>query len=332
MIQNKAYLILLAAILFSAYPLSNSQNVGRPPKYERVKDWLQLPEGYILGQPTGIGIDSRQNVFVFHRANRTWIEPFPETFIPSNTVLVLEKITGKVLDSWGTNRFIMPHGLTVDKQDNIWLTDVGLHQIFKFTREGKLLMKLGIARTAGSDSLHFNQPTDVAVAEDGSFYVSDGYGNSRVMKFSANGKYLFQWGKKGDKAGEFNIPHSIDLDAKGNVYVADRENNRIQAFDPQGKFLKEWKNESLEKLYSATIDKTNQRLFAVDYLKEDTLIKGSNIMQFDSIGNVFMQFGRSGLYDGPVCRYHDIAIDKEGSIYVGDILGNKIQKFKLIKQ
>ena len=119
---------------------------------------------------------------------------------------------------------------------------VGLHQIFKFSHEGNLLLKLGVAKTPGNDSLHFDLPTDVAVADDGSFYVSDGYGNSRVVKFSKEGKYLFEWGKKGDKPGEFNTPHMIDLDTYGNVYVADRENNRIQKFDAHGIFLKEWRN------------------------------------------------------------------------------------------
>ena len=234
-----------------------------------------------------------------------------------------------MLDSWGADLFIMPHGLTVDKENNVWVTDVALQQIFKFSHNGKLLLKLGVAKTAGNDSLHFNLPTDVAVANDGSFYVSDGYGNSRVIKFSKEGKYLFEWGKKGDKPGEFNIPHGIDLDAQGNVYVADRENNRIQKFDANGNFLKEWKNNMAEQLYSLSIDKKNNNLFAVDYLTvNDTLIKGSDIIQFDSTVNFINRLGRSGSYNGPVSRYHDIAVDNESSIYLADILNNTIQKFK----
>jgi DNA-binding beta-propeller fold protein YncE len=242
---------------------------------------------------------------------------------------MLDRNTGRIINSWGANIFIMPHGLTVDKQNNVWVTDVGLHQIFKFSHEGKLLMKLGEQKIPGNDSLHFNRPTDVAVTMDGSFYVSDGYRNSRIIKFSKEGKYLFEWGKKGDKPGEFNIPHAIDLDARGNVYVADRENRRIQEFDVDGKFLREWKDKSLDKLYSVVIDQKNQHVFAVDYLVVlDVLIKGSNIVQFDQQGNVITRFGRAGSYTGPTCRYHDFTIDKEGNIYVGDILGNRIQKFK----
>lgn len=296
-------------------------------KYELVKDWPQLPKGYVLGNPTGIGIDASQNVFVFIRAGRPWSDPMPDSLISAKTILMLDRYSGKILNSWGANIFVMPHGLTVDKNNNIWVTDVGLHQVFKFNHDGKLLMKFGVAKVAGNDSTHFNLPTDVTVADDGSFYVSDGYGNSRVVKFSSTGTYLFAWGNKGDEPGEFNLPHAIDLDTKGNVYVADRENSRIQEFDAKGKFLKQWSSENFGKMYSLTIDKRKNDLIAVDYFM-DSIPKGSDIILFESLKNQTTQFGKSGLYDGPICRYHDVAIDNEGSIYVGDILGNSIQKFK----
>src|SRR5450755_1810905 len=329
--------ILAFAFFICCYNAGMSQDpktVTNSRKYELVKDWPELPDGYILSQPGGIAVDTSQNIFVFHRPGRRWKlleEEFPDSLISSNTILMLSRETGKILNGWGANLFIMPHGLTVDKENNVWVTDVGLHQIFKFSHGGKLLMRLGEAKIPGNDSLHFNRPTDVAVAADGSFYVSDGYRNSRVVKFSKSGKYLFEWGKKGNKPGEFIIPHAIDLDVNGNVYVADRQNNRIQEFDADGKFLKEWKNKSFANLYAVTIDKRNQHLFAVDYLIiMDTMIKGSNVIEFDSAGNLIEQFGRSGSYDGPLCRYHDISVDNEGSIYVGDILGNRVQKFRLI--
>ena len=185
--------------------------------------------------------------------------------------------------------------------------------MFKFDSNGNLLMTLGEARVSGNDTEHFNLPTDVAVSADGSFYVSDGYGNSRVIKFSKDGTYLFEWGKFGNKQNEFNIPHGIDLDNKGNVYVADRENNRIQKFDGNGNFITLWQNKVTDQLYAVN----------------DTIIKGSDIFRFDLNTNLQMQFGRTRFYNGPISRYHDIQIDNEGSIYVGDILGNRIQKFKL---
>lgn len=251
--------------------------------------------------------------------------------ILKNTISKIDQNTGEVLDSWGDSLFIMPHGLTVDHQDNIWVTDCGLHQIFKFSPEGNLLMTLGVAKVPGDDSLHFNLPTDVAVASDGTFYVSDGYGNSRVIKFSAEGSYLFHWGSKGNEAGQFEIPHGIDLDKEGNVYVADRENNRVQIFSARGEFIKEWQNTGTDQLYSVTVDEKREHLFGVDYLVvNDTIVKGSDIFRFDLETNLQIQLGRTGSYDGPITRYHDIAVDAEGNIYLGDILGNQIQKFELI--
>ena len=331
---RKNLLLLLFILFISCNNIENSdkKNIDSDlSKYELVKDWPQLPKEYVLSQVTGIGIDTSQNIFLFHRTGRQWTEPFPDSLISANTILMLDRETGKILNSWGANFFIMPHGLTVDKENNVWVTDVALHQIFKFNHQGKLLMKLGVAKTPGNDSMHFNLPTDIAVGNDGSFYVSDGYGNSRVIKFSKEGKYIFEWGKKGNKPGEFNTPHGIDLDLSGNIYVADRDNNRIQKFDNNGIFLKEWKNDTAIQLYSLSIDKTNNNLFAIDYLTlGDTLIKGSDIIQFDSSLNFSNRFGRTGSYSGPPCRYHDIAIDSKSNIYVGDISGNRIQKFKKI--
>lgn len=305
--------------------------------YELVKEWCQLPGGFNLGQVTGIGIDTSQNIFLFHRAGRRWKtlnEVFPDTPISANTILLLDNESGKLLKSWGANLFIMPHGLTVDKENNVWVTDVGLQQIFKFNHDGKLLMALGVAKVAGNDSLHFNYPTDIAVANDGSFYVSDGYRNSRVVKFSKKGKYLFEWGKKGDKPGEFNIPHSIAIDKNNIICVADRQNNRVQLFDTAGNFIRELRNDiNVEQLPAIAIDNTNQ-LFAVDYdptKKIDSTVNGSTIFEFDSSQHAKNHFGATGSAGRTSCWFHDLAFDSKGNIYVGDIIGLKILKFKLKK-
>ena len=185
---------------------------------------------------------------------------------------------------------------------------------------------------SGKDSLHFNLPTDVAVSENGSFYVSDGYGNSRIIKFSSEGEYLFEWGVFGENKNEFNIPHGLDLDKNGNVYVADRENNKIQKFDSLGNFIAEWKNEVIGQLYSVNINNYEDYLFGIDYVLSENLAPlGSDIIKFDLDLNFKSKFGRSGNYKGPKARYHDIQVDNEGNIYVGDILNNTIQKFKPIK-
>jgi len=306
-----------------------TKNESLQVRYELVKDWPQLLPGYQLGQPTGIGIDTSGHIFIFHRAGRRWTKPFPDSAISFPTILELDNETGKILNSWGANLFIMPHGLTVDRHNNIWVTDVGLHQVLKFSHDGRLLMKWGVPKVPGNDSLHFNLPTDVAIANDGSFYVSDGYGNSRVVKFSATGKYLFTWGSHGNKPGEFNIPHAITLDDKGNVYVADRENNRIQVFDSTGVFIKEiMNNEKVAQIPSITLD-NSQHLFAVDYDFKDSIVNGSTIFLYDSSGKVFLKFSDAGTNKRAVAWFHDISVDKDGNLYAGDIHNMKVLKFKL---
>jgi len=326
-------LVIIAVATASWYlqPMKKGKGTNASTKYELVNNWPQLPENFVLGNPTGIAIDTNQNIVVFHRAYRKWplVGSLPQSFITDNTILILDKESGKILHSWGANLFIMPHGLRVDKENNIWVTDVGLNQVFKFTHDGKLVMQLGKAKVAGKGTEHFNQPTDVAVEQDGSFYVSDGYGNSRIIKFSPSGKYLFEWGAKGKKPGEFNVPHGITIDANSNVYVADRENSRIQVFDSAGKFLKKWDDKSFGNICAVSFDKSKSKLFAADdvsFLKIKH--RGSDVFIFDTSGNVETRFGRSGSYTGPAGWFHDVAIDNDENIYVGDILNNKILKFK----
>jgi len=291
-----------------------------------------LPEKLILGNPTGMGVDRSQHIFIFHRADRKWSSdiPLPETCISSKTILMLDRESGKILNSWGDDLFIMPHGLTVDLDNNIWVTDVGLHQVFKFSHEGKLLMKFGDAKVSGSDSTHFFHPTDVAIANDGSFYVSDGYGNSRIMKFSSAGEYLFEWGKKGDQEGEFNLPHAIDLDDEGNVYVADRENSRVQVFTPTGKFINQWADESFGKINSVGYDKAGKGFVAVDCTSTGSEEEHyfSDLLLFDSSGTFLKKKDRDHFKkEGKDCWYHNVVVDDQGSIYITDIIGNKIKKF-----
>lgn len=334
MIKKVFFIILiLIAVTLLAYilqPLKTGKGNGTT-HYELVRNWPQLAPDLLVGNPTGIALDTNQNVVVFHRANREWplLGSMPSETIKTRTILINDRNTGKILNSWGDSLFIMPHGLTVDKENNIWVTDVGLHQVFKFTHEGQLLMKLGEANVSGNDSSHFNKPTDIAISPDGAFYVSDGYGNNRVIKFSPTGKYLFEWGKKGNKAGEFNIPHGICLNEEGNVYVAYRENNRIQQFDSNGNFIKQFNDPSFGNICAVGFSKA--RLYAVDdlsFLKVKH--RGSDVFVFNTGGNMQTRFGRSGNYKSYTCWYHDLTVDNEENIYTCDILGNTLQKFSKI--
>jgi peptidylamidoglycolate lyase len=333
--MNNRYRSLLLFYLLTAcnnQPLNTTlKDNGVMDTYRLVNNWPDLALGYSMGSPAGIGIDSSQHIFIFSRAGREWtlLMPVPATFISGKTILEVDSKTGKLINSWGDHLFVMPHGLTVDAGDNIWVTDVELHQVFKFSHAGKLLLTLGEAGIPGRDTAHFYMPTGVAVAKDGSFYVSDGYGNSRVVKFSPAGKYLLEWGKKGNAAGAFHIPHAIELDDNGNVYVADRENQRIQVFDSNGHFLKMLEDKSFGNICAVVFDKKKKRLIAVDDMIDfKETHTGSDIIVFDSAGTSFKRFGRSGQYNGPVCWYHDVSIDKEGNIYVADIIGNKVMKFE----
>ncbi|HEX2536092.1 MAG TPA: peptidyl-alpha-hydroxyglycine alpha-amidating lyase family protein, partial [Chitinophagaceae bacterium] len=225
-------LLILTLLLVAGYfvqPVKKGRGLDPTTEYTLVEHWPVIPDSLVLGNPVGLGIDTARNIVVLHRAERVWplMGSMPHEPIRGKTVWIIDREKGTLLHSWGGHRFIMPHGLNVDHENNIWITDVGLHQVFKFDHSGKLLMTLGEAGVQGSDRLHFNKPTDVAVAADGSFYVSDGYGNSRIVQFSPEGNYLREWGKKGSGEGEFNIPHALCLDGRGTVYVADRKNNRI---------------------------------------------------------------------------------------------------------
>jgi peptidylamidoglycolate lyase len=243
-------------------------------------------------------------------------------------VLCFDGASGKLLNSWGANRFLEPHGLRVDRHDNVWLTDRALQQVFEFTHDGKLLLTIGTEHTAGLDGTHFNLPADIAFAADGGIYVADGYGNNRVARFASDGKFLFDWGSKGTGEGEFDLPHSVAVDAQGLVYVADRNNARIQVFDANGKFLKVWKSPELGRPWSLTIGPDNL-LYVVDGgdLKPAPPDRGQ-IMKLDLSGKILAKWSRYGNYDGQIYWGHDIAVGKDGAVYVGDVYhGMRVQKF-----
>jgi peptidylamidoglycolate lyase len=186
-----------------------------------------MPEGMKFGRVSGVTTDNEGNVYVFKRDART-------------DQLVVFSSQGKYLRSWGKGMFTRPHGLRIDRDQNVWALDDAGHQIFKFTRDGKLLQTWGVKGTPGNDAQTFNRPTDIAWDSQGNAYISDGYGNRRVVKLDKAGNFVMTWGTEGEGPGQFRLPHSIAVDSKDRVYVSDRENNRIQIFDSGGKLLKTW--------------------------------------------------------------------------------------------
>lgn len=315
----RATLLLLLA---AALPVISAE-----PQREVVREWPQLPAGYTLGLCAGVGVNSKNQVYVFHRRERKWQTPFPKEPIAEDTVTVIDGATGKLITSWGAGQFNMPHGLTIDHEDNVWLTDVAWHQVFKYTADGRLLLTLGTRGEPGADETHFNLPSDVAVLRDGSFYVSDGYKNTRVVKFSADGRYEFEWGGSGDAPGEFNLVHGIALDSRGRVIVCDRTNSRLQVFDTQGKFLAQWKGPHLGRPYG--VDATpDGRVFIIDggepSLRQTD--RGKSV-ELDTDGNVLDTFGAHGTEPGQFQMGHDIAVGPDGAVYVAEGSGARVQKF-----
>jgi peptidylamidoglycolate lyase len=325
--RSMVRMLTFAACLASFGSVSPSATQSLSPKYTVVHGWPQIPVGRILGQATGVDIDSAGNVYVFHRAGRAWSVDPTLPLIAQSTIDVFESQSGKHVRSMGANLFLMPHGLTIDHDDNIWVTDVLLHQVFKFNAKGELLLKLGEARISGNDRGHFNLPTDVAVPPDGSFYVSDGYGNSRVVKFNAKGEYQFEWGSKGKSPGEFDLPHAIDIDTEGRVYVADRSNARIQVFDAAGKFITQWQSTALGRPYSIAV--SGKRAVVVDGGDQPTEgLDRSGAAVVDLNGRILTKFGQFGNYDGQFRLAHDVAIGSDGSVFVVDAWGQRVQKFQ----
>ncbi|HYW47787.1 MAG TPA: peptidyl-alpha-hydroxyglycine alpha-amidating lyase family protein [Bryobacteraceae bacterium] len=232
----------LAAVAIVA--LSGACASAQPNPYRTVEHWFQLPEGRTMGSTSGVAVAADGHVWVAERCGAN-------SCAGSDLAPVLEfDPSGKLLRSFGAGMFIFPHGLTIDKSGNLWITDgqgrdgKG-HQIFKFSPQGKVLMTLGKAGVAGDGPDTFNQPNAVAIAPDGDIFVSDGHnvgrGNARVGKFSKDGKFIKQWGGHGSAPGQFEMPHALAFDSQGRLFVADRGNNRIQIFDQDGKFLAEWK-------------------------------------------------------------------------------------------
>jgi peptidylamidoglycolate lyase len=275
-----------------------------------------------------VGVDSRGDVLVLHRAGRDW-PPSDELDlrpIARPTVLVFDGRTGRLRSSWGANRFAMPHGLTVDREDNVWITDVALQQVYKFSHDGQLLLTIGERGVAGNDVSHFNRPTKVAVAADGSLYVSDGYRNSRVVKFAPDGRCLLQWGSKGSGPGQFDVPHGIAVDARGRLHVADRGNARVQIFDGDGRYMSEWKGELFGRPSDVALSADGTAFLADGGDMRDDPPDRSAVVVVRPDGSVAERFGRFGVYDGQLYRAHDLAVSNDGSVYVGDANG-RVQKF-----
>src|SRR5262245_3419156 len=296
------------ALVF-ALPLLTSPTVGRSderrpdqfPDYRPVAGWPQLPPKLELGPVSAVATDAEDRVYVAHRGPRP--------------VLVFDR-DGTFLRSWGDDHIKTAHGLRVDPEGNVWVTDIGDHLVMKFDPEGKLLLSLGKKGQAGDQPDRFDRPTDVAVSPTGEFYVADGYGNARMLKFDRTARLLRQWGKKGQGEGEFNLPHAVCLDAKGRVYVGDRENNRVQIFDGEGRFLGQWAESGAP--YGLFL--AGDRLFVADGRANWVRVLGPD-------GKPLGRFGEKGTAAGQFQMPHMLCVDSRGDVYVAEVNNKRVQKF-----
>ncbi len=292
----------LLRTFFALAALASAQNNWPVLDYVLDPGWPRLPAGWTFEETPGVAVNLRHQIFVFHRGPHSIME-FDQA--------------GNMLRSWGDGVFVRPHGLKFDPEGNLWAVDDQGHVVVRMDHHGRVRMVLGRKNTKGETNDLFNRPTDVAFAANGDIYVSDGYGNNRVVKFDKNGKFLTAWGKKGTGEGEFNLPHSVAVDNRGRVFVGDRENHRLQVFDANGKFIAQWKHVGSPWGIAITYDQT---MFTCDG-------HNNRILRMTTNGDVIGVIGGPGKLPGQVDFSHHIAAASTGEIYVAEIKNWRVQKW-----
>jgi len=281
--------------------------------YEPVEDWSKLPEGWRYVEVAGVDVDSKDNVYLITRGE--------------HPVIVFDR-EGNFLRSWGEGLFSRrTHAIHIGPDDSVYCTDDGDHTIRKFTPEGKLLLTIGSPNQPAKrfSGIPFNRPTPVALSPfTNDIYISDGYGNSRVHKYTPDGRLLFSWGETGIGPGQFNIPHNIATDAEDRVYVADWENHRIQIFDAQGKFLTMWNN--VYRPCGIHLSRGAGRLLYIGELPaplpyKDAPSLGHRVTILNLEGQMVCQFGEPYEGEGPgqFIGPHGVCVDSRGDLYVAEV-------------
>ena len=274
-------------------------------QYKVDENWWTLPDGWEFGWIPAVAVDSQDRVYVYSRSE--------------HPMVVFDR-DGNFLTSWGDDILKDAHGIFIDDEDNVFCVERETHVMHKFTTDGELLMTLGTMDHPGSEGEPFNLPTDLALGPDGEMFISDGYGNARIHKFSPDGDMIKSWGKPGTGPGEFDLPHCVRVDPRNRVMVADRENNRIQFFTLDGEYIEEWG----DLLEPDTI-----------YIDEDELVYIAELGQRVSImtldGEVVSQWGseRGSTVPGEFLACpHGIWLDSHGDIYVGEVQADaRLQKY-----
>ena len=281
-------------------------------RYEVVDGWAKVPPGQEFNADVAaVGVDKQDRVYAFNRGK--------------HPMVVLDR-DGKFLRSWGEGLFPRAHGVHLAPDDTIWLTDYGDHTVRHCTLDGKVLLTLGIPGKPKPymSGEPFHRCTHTALSPQGDLYVSDGYGNSRVHKYSPDGRRLMSWGEPGTDPGQFNIPHNIACDAEGWVYVADRENHRVQVFDGNGKFETQWIN--MHRPSGFYRDPRDGRFYVGETgggvaVNIDMPNIGPRVSIYGAKGELLARLGNrpAGLEPGQFISPHGLAVDSRGDIYVGEV-------------
>ncbi len=338
--------IIVAALLLRATSLI-AQNAIPEIAYDSAPNFLKLPDNIYMGEAVGVATNSKGHVFVYTRTGSPKVTVGTNRTFARNAARLFEfDQTGKYVREIGQGLygFVFAHTVRVDRQDNVWVVDNGSNMIIKFDPEGRVLMTLGrkpealtVPATpgpanaritgAGIPGDNFNQPTDVAWDSAGNIFVSDGYGNSRVAKFNRNGKFLKSWGSKGTEPGQFDLPHTIAIDAQDNVYVGDRNNKRIQVFDTEGKFKTQFAN--IGAPYAICITRGPKQFLYTSNSNPSTTMDNGEIYKMTLDGKIVGKFGTAGKLLKEFGTIHEMDCRGENELYVGEITNWRIQKLTL---
>jgi DNA-binding beta-propeller fold protein YncE len=281
-------------------------------RYRVVENWAKLPEGWNLTDVASVAVDSKDRIYVFNRG--------------AHPMVVLDR-EGNFIKSWGEGLFNRAHGLHIDTEDNLYCTDDGDHTVRKCSTDGKVLLTIGIPNKPAPfmSGEPFHRCTHTALSPSGEIYISDGYGNARVHKYAPDGTLLMSWGEPGSDPGQFNIVHNICADADGWVYVADRENHRVQVFDGNGKYETQWNN--LHRPCGLFMGSGRQPLCYIGELGPAMAVNrhvpnlGPRLSIATHEGKILARIGdlHAGLAPGQFLAPHGLAVDSRGDIYVGEV-------------
>ena len=307
-------LLLLGSTLAAQRPSDPAlliPETAPPLEYVPVANPVTLPEGTKMGATAAVAFDARGHLFVLARGGTSFFE-----FNPA----------GAYVRSFG-EPMTRAHGLRIDREGNLWATDVGAHTVMKFNARGEQVMSIGVKGEAGNwdeaaGERKLNQPNDIAIAANGDFFVVQGHqpgllkGDARVLKFDRTGKFIKSWGGKGKGPGQFDVAHGIAIDAKGLLWVMDRENQRIQVFDQEGKFVREMKYAGLP----CSVDIGREFVYMVNGF-------AGQVLRMDLNGKVLAATGKPGTALGEFGEAHFLAVSPKDELYVADSVNGALVKF-----